>query len=372
MQKTSKVLIVVPSLSSKWGGTTSSVLNYYDFIKTDSGIDVDILVVVSEAEREEVESITHGNEDFKLFSCQFGAWRYSSQLRKYLKNNIHRYDIAWIHGLWTSIGYYTSRYAYSASTPYIISPHGMVERDALDRKKYKKLFYWNFVEKLVLGRASAVHCITQEESHQVESLLVTTTFVVPNGVHVPAYKSKRCDDVVHICFIGRIHPIKGIEPLLQAIARLEGIRLLLAGSGESSYEASIHNLVDELGIGDRVDFLGFIGTEEKAQVFSKSFFLVLPSYSEGFSMVGLESIAHSTPVLATRHCNFSDIELFGAGLVIANNNPETIASGIRRMLGRDVEEKSRNAHRLAVDRYELAITGRAMVSELLKHSRWAS
>jgi D-inositol-3-phosphate glycosyltransferase len=112
-----------------------------------------------------------------------------------------------------------------------------------------------------------------------------------------------------LLYVGRIAPIKGLETLLDALARvrrgsLTGARLLIVG-GEADepadgHEADIRRRVDALGLRDVVRFVGAQRQEVLRDYYVAADVAVLPSYYESFGMVALEAMACGTPVIASR------------------------------------------------------------------------
>src|SRR6185295_4324644 len=106
-----------------------------------------------------------------------------------------------------------------------------------------------------------------------------------------------------LALLDRHHRYKGLDDLLQAIARLPKhlpVRLRVGGQGEElpRYRA----LAADLGIADRVDFLGFIPQADLPDFYRACHLFALPSTDgtqEGFGLVLLEAMASGRPVLTT-------------------------------------------------------------------------
>ena len=98
-------------------------------------------------------------------------------------------------------------------------------------------------------------------------------------------------------FAGRLDPVKGIEVLLDALGRLPGTRLVVAGGGKASYEAALRTRATDLGVADRVTWLG--PQDDMPAFYSAIDLLCLPSLTEGCSNVLAEAIAAGTPAVAT-------------------------------------------------------------------------
>lgn len=98
-------------------------------------------------------------------------------------------------------------------------------------------------------------------------------------------------------FAGRLDPVKGLDVLLRALARLPGRRLVVAGSGSASCEATLRARATELGVAGRVTWLGT--RNDMPAFYSAVDLLVLPSLTEGCSNVLAEALAAGTPAVAT-------------------------------------------------------------------------
>jgi len=361
-----KILLIIPSVSKKWGGTTTSVMNFYSGLSRHLDIECTVLTTITEEEKSEINNEILENDDFILFPTNSASWRRSKKLKGYLKENTKLFDLVWIHALWTGTTFYAAKYAKKYNIPYIVTPHGMIEPDALKRKGIKKKLYWSLIEKRVFDNAAAIHCITEAESNYAKQLTKTKNFIIPNGIKAESFLEKEYAQLKSICFIGRFHEKKALDLLLKAIATIDDVKLLVAGGGEEEYENYIYSLVKELQIEDRVEFKGFADENVKKEMFQKSSFLVLPSHTEGLSMVGLESVVNSTPVLTTRKCNFDEVERYSAGMVMEDNDPKTIKEYILKMFDSDIETMSKNAHNLAVEKFSINSVSDKMLDEFEK------
>jgi D-inositol-3-phosphate glycosyltransferase len=111
-----------------------------------------------------------------------------------------------------------------------------------------------------------------------------------------------------LLWVGRIAPIKGLDTLLDAVARLSGsgqdMRLLVVGGDAdeptNGHETSLRRRIERLGLGDSVRFVGPQPQSVLPLYYAASDVTVLPSYYESFGMVALEAMACGSPVIASR------------------------------------------------------------------------
>ncbi len=361
-----KLLIVASSISAQNGGVTTSILNYYRALEKFASIEVTIVSTLLPNELKFLDSSIANDENFIFFKTSGKRWRSSKALHEFLKNEIQNYTIVWIHGIWLSHSYFASKYAKKYHIPYIVTPHGSLNPYAIKLKSLKKNIYWYLMERQVFNKAEAIHCLTDFEEKEVQKLTDSKTFVLPNTIDAGVFESKDYDEINNICFIGRFHPKKGLDLLLEGVKELENIQLLIVGDGQQDYEEYIYNLVKIYDLENRVKFFGYADKSRQKEIYRQSLFCVIPSHSEGLAMVGLESLAYSTPVLATAQCDFEIIEEYGAGIVIVNNKPKAIREGITEMMTGKIEEMSKNAHRLAKDYFDLEIVGKHLLKQLEK------
>jgi len=157
-----------------------------------------------------------------------------------------------------------------------------------------------------------------------------------------------------ILFVGNLVPVKAIDVLLAACAQLVRVnlpfRLILIGEG--LLRAKLEVQAEELGLKERVRFLGSVPHEQLPTWFQASDLFVLPSHSEGVPTVLLEASACRTPWVASRVGGIPEIERLGVSKLVMPNTPLELAAAIREQLTTPVPEDyrppSRSAH-AAVD-----------------------
>jgi glycosyltransferase involved in cell wall biosynthesis len=161
-------------------------------------------------------------------------------------------------------------------------------------------------------------------------------FVIPNGVEVPvAAYHESGHGTLRILYLGRLHPIKGIENLIGAceiLALSDALAwsLTLAGSGKQEYVRTLQARLEKGPLIGRVHFVGQADPDAKRQLFAHSDLLVLPSHTENFGIVAAEALAHAVPVIASKGSPWQSLESVGCGLWV-DNDPESLAEAIRRI-----------------------------------------
>lgn len=228
--------------------------------------------------------------------------------------------------------------------PVVWSPQGGLSRwQGSSRRGLKAV--WDFLWYYGRDSSNLTMQLTSQPEQQ-EALArfpKLKTCVIPNGVDVPSdlCPSERAQEL-RLLFIGRLNPIKGIEPLLRACSNLSANgdfpwRLAIAGRGTPDYVGRIKRQITNLGLQERVRMLGPVLGEAKKKLFEDSDVVIVPSHSESFGMVIAEGLAHGLPVIASKGTPWSEMELRQCGLWV-ENDPDSLASAIREISGMPLRE----------------------------------
>jgi len=130
----------------------------------------------------------------------------------------------------------------------------------------------------------------------------------------------------------RLSPEKGQAVLIRAAASLQyrfpGVRYLFAGQGAD--EPSLQALAAELGIQEKIEFLGHVNDMER--LYAECDFVALPSLQEGFPYALLESARAMKPALATDVGGVMSMVGTAGGLIVRAGDVESFTEGLRRML----------------------------------------
>ncbi|GAB3962242.1 hypothetical protein GCM10028805_62940 [Spirosoma harenae] len=141
----------------------------------------------------------------------------------------------------------------------------------------------------------------------------------------------------YLLFIGRLHPIKAIDQLIQALGtsilfRESDFRLIVAGPViDQAYYQTLTQLVDELGLPNKVSFIGLVQSEQKQILYANAYVTILPSHTENFGNVVIESLAQGTPVIASTNTPWQILETERVGSWVSNE-PDTLKRAIERYL----------------------------------------
>ena len=191
--------------------------------------------------------------------------------------------------------------------------------------------------------------------------------VIPNGVDVEriaGIKAEREADPT-ICCISRLVKYKHVDEVLGAVARLKreipNLRCKIVGTGPE--ERSLRELAARLGIGESVEFLGFVRSHaEVMRILKSSHVLCLASTVEGFGIVLLEAMAAGVPFVATAIEPLLEASGGRGGLFFTPGNVEEMSEKLLRLLtDEDLRRKKIEEGREWVRNYRWEEIGRRVL-----------
>ena len=136
-----------------------------------------------------------------------------------------------------------------------------------------------------------------------------------------------------ILSVGNLIPLKGHDIVIKSLPLLPDMTLLIVGEGLE--RSSLERLAKELGVDNRVRFLGTIEHERMCEIYSATDALVLASDREGLPCVLLESMACGTPVIASAVGGVPEvIRSSVAGDLLTHRDPEAVANSVKALLAK--------------------------------------
>ena len=231
----------------------------------------------------------------------------------------------------------------SRKSPIITTVHDLIPYSLLKAPNYYKLhskkrrwlnpWYWWFLKKS--DHFIATSQITKRDMTRILNIKPEKISVVHYGTDLQKLQSPVRNDYHHpksILYLGALDPGKGIYDTIQAFhivaKHLKDVKLFIGGRGNAL--RTVTEMVHQLGVEDKVNFLGFVPQEKLSYHYKLSDILVLPSYY-GFHLMFLDAMACGLPVIAY-DVGYGREYLGEAGLLVQPGSVNQLAENIMHIL----------------------------------------
>lgn len=226
-------------------------------------------------------------------------------------------DVVHVHGLWMYPALAVWRWHKRTGRPYVYSAHGMLTPVALGFSPWKKRIARLLFQDAALAGSTVMHATTETEAEEFRLFGLTNRIgVVPLGIHAASVPSHSVERYRRVLSLGRLHPKKGLDRLIQAWSKLEvqfpGWALELVGPDEGGHLAELKRLAEELKV-RRVSFRPPLHGAERDACMAGAQLFVLPTRSENFALTVPESLMMETPVIATQGAPWPGLVREGCG-----------------------------------------------------------
>jgi glycosyltransferase involved in cell wall biosynthesis len=356
---TIKVLHFITSIDKSGGGTTA----YIQLISRELKELVDLVIVTGKtAHSVELNGVKVRFLNLSL-SRLFALQKEFSQLLK-----IERPDVVHINGIWQPQTWLFQQAAQRLGIKVILSPHGMLESYIMNRHPLKKQLALALYEHKAIRKADYLHATAQSELNQFRKLgYGQPAQIIANGIEIADIKAKTSwNKVRNILFLSRVHPKKGLELLIEAVALLHNQQLLItiAGEGDADYVESLRKLTVQRNVSHLFHFAGAVYGEQKWELFQQSDLFVLPTYSENFGIVVAEALATGIPVITTQGTPWQELETNHCGWWI-ELNVGNLAKVLNEAINKtpdELKEMGLRGRKLVEEKYEIKKVAEEMVS----------
>ena len=309
------------------------------------------------------------------------AFGYSRQLKSLLETRVAEFDLVHVHNLWSYMNIAAGYACLKRNVPFVVSTHGMLDPNSLSRKSWKKKWYGRLIEFPQLRRANGMIYTHDEEKALANSSCpgLPTGYVVPLGADelprqgidaakdellkkYPVFRNKKL-----VLFLGRIHPKKGLDLLIPAMAilsqNLPAAHLVLAGPVDEGYRIKVDRMIKEHQLEERITFTGPVYETQKWGMLSLADLFVLPSYQENFAITVVEALRTGLPVVLSEHVNiWHDLVAASSG-VKCELNPANIACKLEEVLTDEAlhQRLSSNGPALVEREFTWQVAGKKLV-----------
>jgi glycosyltransferase involved in cell wall biosynthesis len=259
-------------------------------------------------------------------------------LHRWLADNVGRFDLVLLHDVYSAVSVMGARAAARAGVPFALQPLGTLSPARERGRPLVKRAFLVFWGRRTVRTAAALMYVAEHEATDLLAAGGSRERLVhmPLPLELPAATQASKALQPTIACVGRLHPIKGIDQLIEAVAivrrHVPDVRLEVVGPGDR-YRRTLEEYVERLRLGDAVRFHGYVEESEKLAVLRGAHVTVLLSRSEGLPMAALEAMACGTPVVLSHGCHLDEVEDRG-GLVVSDS-AEDAASALVRLLSDD-------------------------------------
>ena len=305
-------------------------------------------------------------------------WRYLFGLCKIVRSN----NVSLIQSHLLGANVYCSMAGLLTATPVVTTFHGSVDIGENERLKGLKFGVIN----------AGADCIVAVSYDLLNDMLARTslnaekTQVISNGINTSLYQRPRSktlrhkfgwnnDDII-VGSLGNLRTAKGYDVLLHSAALLkqssQSFRFVIAGEGKGKLFDKLLELRKELGLEDKVHFLGFI--DDAADFLSNLDMFLSSSISEGLPLSAIQAMVSNLPLIASRCGGYEElIKDRENGWLVEVGSPEAIAEAIESLASNMQLRKSLsdNARRYAIDTFDISTmlkTYQLVYDKLMFHS----
>ena len=316
-----------PALTLYWITKGLKILDVdVSVITTINGIDDSVITPNKwlETEAGNVIYLKTGNPNYSLHYIYFTL------------KNIKKYDIIVITSLFALSSLFFVIFAQIFKKKIIVSPRGELDPKALVYKKsIKKMIL--VLYNLLPSNNLHFH-VTSESECKYFKKTMSSKFrveIIPNFISLPeiVVRSPKMD---YLLYIGRFHAKKAIENLIYAISmsdifRNSQFQLILAGAYQNEYGKKIISIINNLDLQQKIKLIGEVKKKDKEELYSNAYATILPSHTENFGNVVIESLSQSTPVLASTGTPWKQLNEYRIGSWISNE-PDSIRRAIEAII----------------------------------------
>lgn len=312
-----KILHAISSISPTSGGPAMALASLARAQRQAGMSPVIAFTWVDQPAAERVQELaSEGIEIHGLGPCRDPLSRHSN-LVPWIEALVQSADVVHIHALWESIQYHAAAAASRRAVPYLISPHGMLDRWNMSNGWLKKRLYMRFRVNRLLRRSTGIHFATlQEQAWTIDAPLPSRQIIEPFGIDFAEFDNlppagafrQECaqvSDRPFVLFLGRVDRGKGWEYLIPAFAcatnshALRDWILVVAGPDYFGNLGKARELAHRQGIADRVIFTGMLSARQRLAALRDCELVALPSCHENFGIAVAEAMAAAKPVIVS-------------------------------------------------------------------------
>ena len=212
---------------------------------------------------------------------------------------------------------YPGQVARRYGLPLVVSPRGTLSEWAMHSGSAVKRLFWPLVQRPSLAATTCFHATAESEYEDIRRMgFRQPVAVIPNGIDIKELQPKSSSGGRTLLFLGRIHPIKGLDMLLPAWRAVQtkfpDWHLRIIGPDNGGYVEKMRRMAHDLKL-ERIEFCGSLYGQDKWDAYRNADLFVLPTYSENFGMAVAEALASAVPAIVTKGAPWEGLATENAG-----------------------------------------------------------
>lgn len=264
-------------------------------------------------------------------------WGVSVGLARWILRHAGRFDVLHVDYVWSFGGVAAVLAGRLWSRPVVLTPHesltgfGIATSRSPLRARQKLL-----ARRLLLSCVARVVVASRLEAEESDLDPARTSIVAhpiddgSAGEAAPRPAAAGADAPLVVGFLGRLHPKKRLEALLEAARDLPGVRVEVAGDRPPERFAALQEEVAALADPGAVLLHGFVSEEGRDAFFARIDVLAMPSSFECFGMAAAEAMTAGVPVVVSDHVGIADVvRRHGAGVVVPLDDPGELRAALQ-------------------------------------------
>lgn len=237
----------------------------------------------------------------------------------------------------------------------ILAPRGMLRSSAIKFKPFKKKLFLNILKNSRLIRKINFHATDETEKKDIIKWfgIKPKVSLIPNlAAPVEAWQERNYTLPRKLIFVGRIHPIKGLDLLLDALGHITiPIQLSILGAIEDqAYWQKCMGLINTLPGQTNVEYIGERPQHKVKEALLKNHIFVLPTHGENFGHAIFEALSSGLPVIISDQTPWRKLKSKRIGFDISIKDNKQLSNAIEAlasMTQNSYQEWSKSAWRFA-------------------------
>ena len=341
-----RVLHVAGGVEPELGGPAVAIVNY---VRASAAPDVDahLLVVTDETRADSPDRIRESLAPYGVrtitvnrtggFRGRAKNWGVSLPLLQRLIGSASEFDVIVVHGAWLFSSLAGLVMSKLLRKPCVMIPHeSLTEFDVSKPGSDARVRAKQVLERFYAASCSLfVFASEMERSDSLKRGTDARTVVIrpPLAADDEARTIRRLPGdpgtPLRIGFLGRFHPKKKLDVLIESLALLPpGITLNAGGDGPDTIRADLRALAAKLGVSHRITWRGFVAAADKDAFFQSIDVLVMPSEYESFGVVAGEAMLRGVPAIVSPRTGIAEIISAHGGGIVA----QPVASSLAQVL----------------------------------------